>query len=432
MIVQRIEKNSPAQQLGLRVGDKIERINGHAINDIIDYRFYISDEEIDMDVRRNGQLLSLSMEKEPDDDLGLSFEPTAFRCCGNQCIFCFVDQNPEKLRSQLYFKDEDFRLSFLHGNYVTMTNIKKRDLERIVEQRLSPLYISVHATDPKVRLHLLGLKRDDHLLEKIKYLTDHRIELHAQVVLCPTINDGEILKRTIDDLLTFYPQLKSVAIVPVGLTRHRQGLYPLKAAGAGDAKRLIDTMESAAVRYRLELKSHFVYLADEFYLLADRSIPPASRYEEYYQIENGVGMMRDFMDRFDEQSDAFPSGIEQKMKFTIVTAEMAQFFFRRTVLPRLNAIQGLEVSLAVIENLFYGNSVQVTGLLTGGDICRALKERPGSDLILLPENCVNGEGLFLDDWTVDRLERELNCRIRLSDGDFNGLLDSKSITDIMR
>jgi len=421
MIVQHIGNDSIAAESGIQIGDDVVAINDQKIRDIIDYRYFISDEILQLEIIRAGKSLFFDIEKEADEDLGISFKPIQYKCCGNKCIFCFIDQNPPNLRPNLYFKDEDFRLSFLHGNYVTLTNISKADLQRIVTQRLSPLYVSVHAINPAVRSYLLGLKKDDRLLEKIKFLTENHIELHAQIVLCPTINDWEILDQTIFELAKFYPDLKSIAIVPVGLTKHRATLATLKAADAEYSKQIIQKYDPIADQFKQQFDNYFLYLADEFYLSADVPIPETNRYEDFYQYENGVGMMRNFMDLFFEQSKFFPKSIKKSQRIQIVTAELAQPFFEKTIIPRLNAINGLTATLAVVKNFFYGTSVKVTGLLTGSDIFNQLKNREPHDLVILPENLLNVDGLLLDDWTVNELEQKLNLPIKAMGLNFSEL-----------
>jgi len=414
MIIKSIEKNSIADQLDLQIGDVVESINGHKINDIIDYRFYISDEFIEIQIKRDDQQFVLDIEKDDDDDLGLSFQPIKYRCCGNKCIFCFIDQNPAHLRQNLYFKDEDFRLSFLHGNYVTMTNIGTRDLQRIVRQRLSPIYISVHAVDPVVRRAMLGLKKDDRLLEKIELLVAQQIEIHAQIVLCPGVNDGVYLEQTIDKLASFYPYVKSIAIVPVGLTKHRQDLPLLQPVTPIIANEIIQQIELLAERFQKQHDSYLIYLADEFYLSATYELPPAARYDDYYQYENGVGMLRYFMDEFSRQLKKFPHRLLRPCKMRIVTAELAGQFIKNVVVPTLNSIEGLQVDAIVIRNDFYGDSVKVTGLLTGVDIYEQIKHLPPVDWIILPDNCFNEDGLMLDDWTIEMLEQKLQQKIKVS------------------
>jgi len=423
MKIKAFENNSLAAEVGFQIADDIVKINGHLIRDLIDFQFYVSDEHPVIEVIRNGENYIFDIEKDYDDSLGINFEDTKYRCCGNKCIFCFIDQNPEGLRKSLYFKDEDYRLSFMYGNYVTFTNVSQPDLQRIVEQRLYPLYVSVHSTDLEIRKLMLGVKKDDRLLEKIRFLTENNIELQAQIVLCPSINDGKSLFKTIDDLAQFYPKLKSIAIVPVGLTKHRQNLYPLKPVIPGYAKALIGQIEKTAQMFKQKWGDYFVYLADEFYLLAEMSLPFAERYDEFPQIENGVGMVRDFIDQFEEQSLEFPHRIKNKSLITLVTGVLASPIINKWVIPRLNNIENLNVTLQTVENNFYGNRVTVTGLLTGQDIFNQLLNQPSADLIILPANCLNLDGLFLDDWTLADLQTKLQCHIEVVDKDFGSLID---------
>ncbi len=413
LIIDSIENDSIALELNLQNGDILNKINEHPIHDIIDYRFYISDEFVSIEIQRNQRILIFDIEKDADEDLGVTFKPVKYRCCGNKCIFCFIDQNPTGMRTNIYFKDEDYRLSFLHGNYVTLTNISRNDLNRIIEQRLTPLYVSVHSTDVDVRKLMLGIKKDDQLLQKIEFLTTHRIELHVQIVLCPGINDGEHLEKTIQDLAVFYPGIQSIAIVPVGLTKHREKLFPLHPISSKKANQIIEYVNRQADLCKRKLGSYFVFLADEFYLKAKQKIPPAEKYEEYSQYENGVGMLRHFIDEFAAQSTHFPYSIPQKHKIRIVTAELASHFIENTVIPRLNQIKNLDASLAVIINNFYGTSVKVSGLMTGSDIFEQIRKMPPVNTMLLPENCLNTDGLFLDDWTVSELEQKVKQQIKI-------------------
>jgi len=418
------ENGSLAAEAGLQIGDDLIKINGHSIGDELDFQFHASDESLEIEVLRNGERLVFQLEKEYDDSLGIVFEETKFRCCGNHCIFCFVDQNPPGLRPSLYVKDEDFRLSFMYGNYVTLTNVSRSDLKRIVAQRLSPLYVSVHSTDLRIRKLMLGIQKDDHLLDKIRYLTEHRIELHAQIVLCPGINDGSSLRQTIHDLAGFYPQVKSIAIVPVGLTRYRHGLYRLVLVTPAFARSLIGELDQISEQFKRTWDDYFVYLADEFYLLAGEPLPASERYEDFPQLENGVGMARDFIDRFEEQSQQFPHRISTRKELTLVTGVLAAPIMADTVLPRFNRIENLQAKLSVIQNEFYGASVTVTGLLTGQDIYHQLRDAALGDVIVLPANCVNYDGLFLDGWTPELLQQRLQRPVQLIDTDFMALFEN--------
>ncbi|OQX87048.1 hypothetical protein B6D60_04825 [candidate division KSB1 bacterium 4484_87] len=419
-----VEKNSLAEQIGVLAGDEMIAINGEPIRDPIDYRFHVSDEYLEIELQRQGETVILEIEKDYDDDLGVIFEEIQYRHCGNKCIFCFIDQNPPGLRDALYFKDEDYRLSFIYGNYVTLTNVGRKDLQRIAEQRLSPLYVSVHATDLETRKLMLGIRGDDKLLEKIEFLTDNGIELHTQIVLCPGINDREILDRTIDDLAKFFPAVQSIAIVPLGLTRHRQELYPLQPMTPDFAAQVIEQLEPKSKLFKEKLGQYLIYLADEFYLQAKKPLPSAERYDEFPQIENGVGMTREFLDSFQEQIASFPHRIKQPIRLVMVTAKSAEPVMRQEIYPALARIANLSVEIVPVTNRFYGDSVTVTGLLTGQDIFNQLKLIDPADLVLLPGNCVNFEGVFLDEWTPEQLSKELNQRALVFDDDWNSLLQN--------
>ncbi len=424
MKIKEILTNSIAEEIGLQVNDDLVKINDWEIHDIIDYRYYSSDEFLDIQIERNGDKIYFEIEKDFDEDLGIDFQPMKFRCCGNKCIFCFIDQNPPGMREPIYFKDEDYRLSFLHGNYVTLTNASKKDLARIAEQRLSPIYISVHSTDSKTRQVMLGTKKDDHILDKIKFLTDHKIQIHAQIVLCPGINDGESLKKTINGLAEFYPFLKSIAIVPVGLTKHRDGLFNLKPVTPKYANQFIPSIEQIAHNYKKTHDDYFVYLADEFYILANQELPAASKYEDFPQIENGVGMTRDFINQFEEQNQDFPHKIPERKSLNLITGTLAAPILNKYVVPVLRTINNLDVSLNIIKNEFYGNSASVTGLLTGQDIFNQLRSSRLGDILAMPANCLNHQGLFLDDWTIDKLEQKLNRKIVVVENDFQFLIET--------
>ncbi|MBC8180658.1 DUF512 domain-containing protein [candidate division KSB1 bacterium] len=423
MIIKGFEDNSLATEAGFKTGDDIVTINGEKVRDIIDYQYHVSEEILEIEVDRNGQSLIFEIEKDYEDNLGIIFEDFKYKHCGNKCIFCFVDQNPPQLRKSLYFKDEDFRLSFLYGNYVTLTNISKKDLQRIVEQRLSPLYVSVHSTDLEVRKIMLGIKKDDHLLEKIRFLVDHQIELHAQIVLCPFVNDGASLIKSIEDLVQFYPYLKSIAIVSLGMTKHREALYPLKPVTPSFAKKTIQQIEELAETYKNQYDDYIIYLADEFYMQAEMELPAVERYQEFPQIENGVGMVREFINVFKEQSLHLPHRISQEKSLTLVTGALAAPIIIKHVIPRLNQIENLSISLCVIQNNFYGNSVTVTGLLAGQDIFKQLSKTELGEKIILPANCLNFEGVFLDDWTPKDLEKKLDRPVEFVENDFVSLLN---------
>jgi putative radical SAM enzyme (TIGR03279 family) len=415
LIVRAVEKGSLGDDKGVRAGDRLMEINGHAIRECIDVQFYSADVIIDCVFQRDDQTVAIRFHRQEERCLGLDFEPMHFRGCGNKCVFCFVDQNPPGLRSSLYFKDEDYRLSFLYGNYVTLTRVSQEDLDRIAEQRLSPLYISVHAVNTKVRKRLLGLKHHDRLMEKIRFLVAHGIELHGQIVLCPGWNDGEVLRETVKELSGLFPGFRSLALVPVGLTRHRKDQEHLQGYTSASAKNLIDLMRGAQYTFIKEFGEPFVYLADEFFLLADRLLPEHSHYGDFWQMENGVGMTRLFIDNFETLCKKMEMKLRRSAKIAIVTGVLAQPVLARHVIPRLRKITNLQVDLIPVHNRFFGESVTVTGLLTAGDILESLRDISDDFVVFLPSNCLNTDALFLDDYTVKKFGTELNRRVIVSD-----------------
>ena len=406
-----VEKNSIADRLGLQAGDQVVSINNNPVNDEIDFRFYSAEENLELCVQRNVEVVTFDIEKEFHEDIGIELESMKMKACGNNCVFCFVYQNPRGLRRALYFKDEDFRFSFLYGHYVTLTTVKQSELERIVAQRLSPLYISVHATDEKTRKLLLGLKKEDHLMEKISFLVEGGIELHAQIVLCPGFNDGEILDRTVADLKEFYPGVKSIAVVPVGLTRHREKLFSLRLHRPEELREMILYTDRLRRKLYKELTNSFVYLSDEFFIKADIALPPAAYYDEFYQIENGVGEFRDMIDQFDRDSDHLPEKISEPTTISWVTGTLAADTLEKHIIRRLNQIGNLTINLIPVKNDFYGHDIEVSGLLVGQDIFNHLKDKVLGDLVLLPPRVLNHDNLFLDDWSVKKLRDLLNTEV---------------------
>jgi len=342
------------------------------------------------------------------------FEPIRYRGCGNHCIFCFVDQNPKGLRQTLYFKDEDYRLSFLYGNYVTLTRASEADLRRIAEQRLSPLYLSIHALDVEIRKRMLGIQKEDHLLSKIRYLAENRIEMHGQIVLCPGLNDGSVLEQTLTGLESFYPALKSLAIVPVGLTRYRDDLPLLQPVDAKQAKNVIRQIEIFQKKYLQQWGDCFVYPADEFYLLADRAVPDSASYGDMWQIENGVGMIRSLLDSVSLSLEHYTGDMEPKL-YTAITGTLAGPVLNEHIVPRIYEKTGLEIQILTVANRFYGESVTVSGLLTGQDILAALEKQAGSGPVLLPGNCLNTDGIFLDDMTPQMLTDRSHRKVMILD-----------------
>jgi len=421
-----VEPGSIAEDLGLQSGDELLEINGRKVLDAIDYRFHESDPAISLKVARDKEVVIYDIEKDEDERVGIDFEEMRILSCGNDCIFCFVDQNPEGLRQQLYFRDGDYRLSFMYGNYTTMTNAGPAILNRIIEQRLLPQYISVHVTDFETRKLLMGLKKDDQILDKIKLLHDNGIDMHTQIVLCPGINDGQILERTIFDLYQFHERIISLAIVPVGLTDHRFGLFHLRKVDRDYAAQLLGLVEIWQDRFSKEIGRNFVYLSDEFHILAGREIPPEKYYDGFPQIENGVGLVRSFLDDFKKQSRRFPRRLPSAKRLTVATAELPAGFMQQEILPRLQKVENLTVALEVVPNVLYGRSVTVAGLLSGKCLSSALSGRECGDLLLLPPEVLNADGYFLDDCTVSQLEERFNVPVYVYDGSWAELFKNLS------
>jgi putative radical SAM enzyme (TIGR03279 family) len=412
---------SIAEELGIEAGDKVVSVNGKPISDELDYRFYITNEEVELVVMQGDEEVVFEIEKDYDDDLGIKLQEMEIRACGNSCIFCFVYQNPKGLRKTIYFKDEDYRFSFMYGHYTTLTNTTKEDLQRIVEQRLSPLYISVHVTDTELRKLMLGIKFDDRLFEKIDYLTQNDIELHCQIVLCPELNDGKHLDKTIDDLKAYYPKIKSIAIVPVGLTKHRRNLYNLKPVTVEYALKTIAETDERRKKLKAELGTSFVYLSDEFYIKTKLPIPDDEYYEEFWQQENGVGLTRDFINTFEAELPELRNPSRRPLNISLVTGMLGAEVLKTYFMRKLNQIPDMFFKLHPIVNEFYGESIVVSGLLVGRDILKQLKQQKVGDYVILPQNCVNEDGIFLDDMTLPELQLRLGKKVLVFPGTFTEL-----------
>jgi putative radical SAM enzyme (TIGR03279 family) len=414
-----VVEGSIGDELGLQIGDKILAIDGVPLRDLIDYKYLISDEEIYLEVQsKDGVIWDAEVEKEFDEDLGLSFESytsDGIKRCGNKCVFCFVDQMAPDLRPSLYVKDDDYRWSFLQGNFVTLTNLKEEDLERIIKTRLSPLYISVHTTNPELRAKMLNNQKAKDILNILGRFQEADLEVHTQVVLCPEVNDGVELDRTINDLKALWPNVASLAIVPVGLTKFREGLFNLRKFTSNEAIKVIRQVEEFQKQCRKELDNTFVYLSDEFYLLGDEQIPQREFYHDFPQTENGVGLVRLFMDEYAEIEANLPAQLRpsshEARKVTLATGVSGGKVLE-PIVQKLNKIQGLQVNLEVIPNHFFGTDVTVTGLLTCSDLIRELKGKDLGQALIIPKVMLkSGEKIFLDNLALDHLERELSIEV---------------------
>ena len=411
LLIEGVAPGSIAEEFELEAGDRLLAVNGHTLRDLIDYSYYTSGtDELLLEIARpDGEIWELEIERVPGEPLGLTFAPPAPARCRNNCIFCFVHQLPKGLRKPLYVKDEDYRLSFLNGNYVTLANLRPNELERIITQRLSPLYISVHATNPELRQLLLGKNDIPPILEQLQVLAAARITLHTQVVLCPGINDGPELERTVSDLSALYPAVHSLAIVPLGLTRHRRNLPQLRALESEYAKGFVAEWGPRTKTLKKQLGRPFLFLADEFYLKAALPFPPLRGYGDLPQIENGVGMVPLFLrDAGRAVRTARPVG---DFRVTVATG-VSSFQFVREFLSKLGEKTGLNIVPMAIENRLFGESVTVSGLVPGNDIVAALAGMEIGRALLVPDVMLKeGEGVFLDDVSLEELGKRLGCKV---------------------
>ena len=427
MKIIKVYPDSLGEAIGIKPGDRLLKINDKRVKDEIDYKFRITEQNISLELELNGQIEKIEVDKEYDDDLGVMFEELKIRKCANDCVFCFVDQNPPNMRKGMYFRDGDYRMSYLHGHYITMTNMNQNELNRIVEQRLSPLYISVHVTDIELRRKLFLYKKDDDLLDKVKFLVDNNIELHTQIVLMPNLNDGEFLLKTLDDLYKFAPNLKTCTIVPVGLTAHRDGLMEIEHVTCAYAKNLLDKTEYyRSIYYN---KGHpFIFFSDEWYILAKRPFPKLQEYGPYDLIENGVGQVQSFLDTFSRDLLKMPKELPFKKNITLVTGKLIENIFATKVVPKLNKIKNLNVTLRPVTNEFFGDIVTVTGLLTAKDIIEQLKNEFLGDAVWMSHRILNEDKLItLDDLKLGDISKALNCKVEIGKDSFlslvNGLIN---------
>jgi len=408
LVVSAVRKDSIAASLPVVAGDTVVAANDMPIRDLIDYSFALADKHVELRVEKaGGEELVLEIDKEYDEDIGLVFDQPfpGLRRCQNRCLFCFLDQMPPGLRPSLYVNDDDYRLSFWEGNFITLTNAGPHDLERIAGQRLSPLYISVHTTNPDLRKQMLQHPRAGLIMQQLAFLKSAGIEMHTQIVLCPGINDGRELDKTITDLAGFWPRVRSIAIVPVGLTRFRQGLYPLKTLSREEASALVAKVERWQQQFLKALGDPLVHAADEVYLKAGAPVPPAELYGEYPQLENGIGLVRQHLDALKIWLGGLTEPLGATQKITVVSGTLAAPILQEALHP-LRRI-GLDVRVLPIRNNFFGPAVTVTGLLTGKDIASQLKGKNLGRLVVIPSVCFNDDGLTLDGLTAADLERIL-------------------------
>lgn len=420
-IVEKVEAGSIAEELEIEKGDVLLEINGNKIEDIFDYQYYTQDEYIEVLIRKeSGEEWLLEIDKDYDEDLGITFENGLmddYRSCHNKCIFCFIDQMPKGMRETLYFKDDDSRLSFLQGNYVTLTNMSDEDIERIIKYNLSPINVSFQTTNPELRCKMLNNRFAGEALKKAWRLAEAGITMNGQIVLCKGVNDGRELDRSISDLSKYLPNLESVSVVPVGLSRFREGLYPLEPFTKEDAQEVLGIIHKWQDRLYPEYGLHFIHASDEWYILADEELPGEERYDGYLQLENGVGMLRLLMDEFDEAFEAVKSDKERivsmgKRALSIATGRLAYRFIKEMADKVMSEFENIQINIFPIRNDFFGELITVSGLLTGQDLKAQLTGQELGEKLLLPQNILkSGESVFLDDMTLGELEKALQVPI---------------------
>ena len=415
-VIQKVYKDSIAEELNIEPGDILLSINGNKVKDIIDYKFYISDEYVEVEIeKQNGEVWAFEIEKDYDEDLGIEFTNPLIdkaKSCRNKCIFCFIDQLPPNMRKTLYFKDDDSRLSFLQGNFITLTNMSDEDIDRIIKYRLSPINVSVHTTNPDLRIRMLNNKNAGKIFTILKRFKDAGIKINCQIVLVPKVNDGEELDRTIRDLSSLYPSVGSVAVVPVGLTKHREKLAKLEPFNQKTSKEVLEFLLDKQKRFMDKLGTRFVFPSDEFYVMADYPIPEFEEYEGFPQIENGVGLLRNFETGIDEELKKLDEGIILSKSYIIATGTLAEGFMNRIKNKLMAKFKGLSLKVVPIENRFFGELITVSGLVTGQDLMVQLKNYANADGVLIPKSMLReGTHVFLDDLTVEAIEDELKVKI---------------------
>ncbi len=427
-----IQEDSIAQELGIEAGDFVLSINGQEIQDVFDYRFYCADSEILLEIeKRNGERWQFEIEKDETEDLGLEFANSLLddeKSCRNKCVFCFIDQLPKGMRETLYFKDDDARLSFLFGNYITTTNLSEGEIDRIIRYHMSPVNISVHTTNPELRIKMLNNRFAGDVLEKINRFISAGITVNTQIVVCPGLNDKQELDRTIKDLTDLGPQLHSISVVPVGLTKHREGLPKLKPFDRDIANQVIDQVENWQTKLLNEYNSRVVYLADEIYIMAGRDLPPIEAYEDFPQIENGVGMVTSFSYEVEEAVNDLKEkdlcGFGEKT-VSVGTGVSVYEHFKKIALFIEKAVKGLKINVYKVENTFFGKGVTVTGLLTGCDLIRELSGKDLGEKLFLSKNMFrSGTDVMLDDVSADELEKKLGVKVQIVDTTGQAFIDA--------
>ncbi|MBQ9375875.1 MAG: DUF512 domain-containing protein [Ruminococcus sp.] len=414
-----IVKPSPAHRARIKSNDVLISVNGHEISDVLDYMFYAAEDNVELVIERKGKLITKTINKSEYDDLGLEFASFLMddkRSCSNKCIFCFIDQMPPGMRETLYFKDDDARLSFLQGNYVTLTNLNDNDIKRIIDMRLN-INVSVHTTNPELRCKMMNNRFAGEKLKYLKMIADSGLMLNCQIVCCPGVNDGDELKRTLNDLSDLMPNVQSVAVVPVGITKYRDGLYPLVPFDKKNAGDVIDIITTVQDKCLEEYGRRMVFPADEFYIIAGRELPQTEFYEDYPQYENGVGLLRSLSDELDDALKEITENVE-KRTVTLITGTAAYSFHLKLADRIMERFPNVKINVVKITNNFFGDTITVAGLITARDMIDQLKGRDLGDELIIPKVMLKAdEPVFLDDLTVQDVENELGVRVSASAND---------------
>lgn len=422
-----VDKGSPAERAGVRIGDTLLKIDEHEIKDVLDYKFYGYEERTVFTIlTESGEQKQVTVRKYEGQDAGLTFETYLMdkaKHCANKCIFCFIDQLPKNMRSTLYFKDDDSRMSFLMGNYISLTNLSEQDVQRIVKMRISPINVSVQTTNPELRNLMLGNKRAGESLKIMQRFKDAGIKMNCQLVICPGVNDGEELHRSLRDLTSMYPEVANISVVPAGITKYREGLYPLKPTDKRIATEIIDIAEHWAKQCIEKFGETVVYASDELYIKAEKTLPPYEYYGDFVQLENGIGMMRLMEHEFKTALDFEDDKLSIK-PFTVITGMAAKDFINGLACLLKEKCPDVKFNVYGIPNKFFGENITVAGLVTATDILDYLKDKPVYDRIFIPKCMLkHGEDVFLDDIHVSEVEQKLNAKITTT-GDGGEFLDA--------
>ena len=422
--IKSVEKHSIAEKAGVRAGDMLIAVNGNAITDVLDYRFYIAEEKLTLSLCRAGEHIDVKLKKPQYDDLGLEFETYLMdekQSCRNKCVFCFIDQNPKGMRKDIYFKDDDSRLSFFFGNYITLTNLSDADIDRIIKMHISPVNVSVHTTNPELRVKMMKNKHAGECLRYLDTLAAADITINGQVVLCKGLNDGKELEKTLRDLSALYPSVGSVAVVPSGLTKHREGLYPLEPFDAADAKNVIALIDRIRAENREKYGEPLVQASDEWYLTAGLPLPDEDYYDDYPQLDNGVGSITSMKNEIEEELAYLAEDgvtVDQARTVSVVTGVAAYAFIKASCEAICKAFPQVHIQVYRVINHFFGESITVAGLLTGKDMREQLTGKELGETLYIPAVTLkSGEAVFLDDMTVDELSAALNVPIVPSGND---------------